>query len=181
MKYCGWWIAINLCHHIGSVYHSNIKVLDLSHNVITGISAGFFRPAEISLTHLYLAHNQLTVSKLYSYAHVYVYALFLSANVFTFSPRHSSFTHSFTWFEWHSFGIKLFGLVCFFSLLQNTTRDIFGHMPHLHWLDLSYNLLSELDFDSFFSSKKLQVCVLYRNVFIVIKMKMNKLINNHVS
>ncbi|XP_055324765.1 chaoptin [Sitodiplosis mosellana] len=89
----------------GSAYHSNIKVLDLSHNVITGIMAGFFRPAEISLTHLYLAHNQLT----------------------------------------------------------NTTRDIFGHIPFLHWLDLSYNLITELDFDSFVSSKKLQVLDLSRN------------------
>lgn len=59
---------MNLCRHTGSVYHSNIKVLDLSHNVITSITANFFRPAEISLTHLYLAHNQLTVNYAKFYA-----------------------------------------------------------------------------------------------------------------
>lgn len=30
-------------------------------------------------------------------------------------------------------------------------------MPHLHWLDLSYNLINELEVDSFFNSRKLQV------------------------
>ncbi|XP_031631630.1 chaoptin isoform X2 [Contarinia nasturtii] len=89
----------------GNPYHSNIKVLDLSHNVITGISVHFFRPAEKSLTHLNLAHNQLT----------------------------------------------------------NTTRDVFGYMPLLHWLDLSHNRIIELDFDSFFGSKKLQVLDLSHN------------------
>lgn len=73
---CGWWwwwIAINLCHQTGSAaYHSNIKVLDLSHNVIAGISAGFFRPAEISLTHLYLAHNQLTVCWFCLHYHIFI-------------------------------------------------------------------------------------------------------------
>lgn len=53
--------AMNLCRQTGLGYSSSIKVLDLSHNQIGGISANFFRPAEISLTQLYLAHNQLTV------------------------------------------------------------------------------------------------------------------------
>lgn len=35
-------------------------------------------------------------------------------------------------------------------------------MPHLHWLDLSFNSIGALDFDSFFSSKKLQVCICER-------------------
>ncbi|CAH1127122.1 unnamed protein product [Ceutorhynchus assimilis] len=40
-------------------YHSNIKVLDLSFNNISVIGKQFFRPAEISLTSLYLSHNQI--------------------------------------------------------------------------------------------------------------------------
>ncbi|XP_055716156.1 chaoptin [Phlebotomus papatasi] len=43
----------------GSQYHSNIKVLDLSGNNITDINGGYFRPVEISLTHLYLNKNNL--------------------------------------------------------------------------------------------------------------------------
>ncbi|GLV45240.1 chaoptin [Carabus blaptoides fortunei] len=38
-------------------FHSNIKVLDLAYNNITHISRSFFRPAELSLTHLHLSNN----------------------------------------------------------------------------------------------------------------------------
>ena len=43
------------------MYHSNIKILDLSHNNISIIHPGYFRPAESSLTHLHLAYNALMV------------------------------------------------------------------------------------------------------------------------
>lgn len=43
------------------MYHSNIKILDLSHNNISIIYPGYFRPAEISLTHLHLGYNSLMV------------------------------------------------------------------------------------------------------------------------
>ncbi|XP_011212502.1 chaoptin isoform X1 [Bactrocera dorsalis] len=43
----------------GSMHHSNIKLLDLSHNNISLIHPGYFRPAEISLTHLYMGYNSL--------------------------------------------------------------------------------------------------------------------------
>lgn len=35
-------------------------------------------------------------------------------------------------------------------------------MPHLHWLDLSYNLLNEMDYDSFRNSRRLQVHSTYK-------------------
>ncbi|XP_017122826.1 chaoptin [Drosophila elegans] len=83
----------------GTMYHSNIKILDLSHNNISIIHPGYFRPAEISLTHLHLGYNSL----------------------------------------------------------MNTTRDVFGNMPHLQWLDLSYNWIHELDFDAFKNTRQLQL------------------------
>ncbi|XP_055380900.1 chaoptin isoform X2 [Condylostylus longicornis] len=43
----------------GSIYHSNIKNLDLSHNNISIIHPGYFRPVEMSLTHLHLGYNAL--------------------------------------------------------------------------------------------------------------------------
>ncbi|XP_054280137.1 chaoptin-like [Macrosteles quadrilineatus] len=82
-----------------NIIHANVKVLDMSHNNITHIGRGYFRPVERSLTHLYLRHN------------------------------------------W----------------LSNATRDVFGNMPHLQWLDLAHNNLYEVDFDSFRNTKKLQV------------------------
>ena len=41
--------------------------------------------------------------------------------------------------------------------LFNATRDVYGNMQHLQWLDLTANKLSEIDFDTFRNSKKLQV------------------------
>ncbi|XP_059621285.1 chaoptin [Phlebotomus argentipes] len=43
----------------GSLFHSNIKILDLSSNNITDINGGYFRPVEISLTHLYMSKNNM--------------------------------------------------------------------------------------------------------------------------
>lgn len=51
-------IVCSYCTGLGGV-HANIKILDLSHNNITAISRMFFRPVEISLTHLYLSHNSI--------------------------------------------------------------------------------------------------------------------------
>nr|CAD7567857.1 unnamed protein product [Timema californicum] len=83
----------------GGLFHSNIKVLDLSHNNVSWIARGYLRPLEISVTHLYLGNNAL----------------------------------------------------------QNATREVFGNMPHLQWLDLSGNSISELDFDVFRNTRRLQV------------------------
>jgi len=41
--------------------------------------------------------------------------------------------------------------------LSNATREVFGNMPHLQWLDLNHNNLYEIDFDAFRNTKKLQV------------------------
>jgi Leucine-rich repeat (LRR) protein len=41
--------------------------------------------------------------------------------------------------------------------LINATREVFGNMPHLQWLDLSNNQLVQLDFDTFRNTKMLQV------------------------
>ncbi|XP_013100006.1 chaoptin isoform X1 [Stomoxys calcitrans] len=89
----------------GSMYHSNIKILDLSHNNISIIYPGYFRPAESSLTHLHMGYNAL----------------------------------------------------------MNVTRDVFGNMPHLQWLDISHNYIRELDFDAFKNTKELQLIYFHYN------------------
>lgn len=77
----------------------------MSFNNISKIQSGYFRPAEISLTHLYLGNN----------------------------------------------------------LIKNTSKEVFGNMPHLQWLDLSHNLISELDSNTFQNTRKLQVLKLSNN------------------
>ncbi|KAJ8950482.1 hypothetical protein NQ314_007869 [Rhamnusium bicolor] len=86
------------CAGLGRI-HSNIKILDLSYNNISSISKQFFRPVELSIIHLYLAHNGIL----------------------------------------------------------NATRDVFGSLRHLQWLDISHNGMYEMDFDMFRNTKKLQV------------------------
>nr|XP_023026888.1 chaoptin [Leptinotarsa decemlineata] len=89
---------------LGSV-HSNIKILDLSHNNISSISKQFFRPVDLSLTHLYLSHNHIL----------------------------------------------------------NATKDVFGNLRHLQWLDISHNGMYEMDFDMFRNTRKLQVLIASHN------------------
>lgn len=86
--------------------HSNVKVLDLSYNNITIISKQFFKPAFISLTHLYLNFNNL----------------------------------------------------------MNASKDIFGNLPHLEWLDLSHNQIYEIDYNTFRDAKQMQVLMYLINL-----------------
>jgi Leucine-rich repeat (LRR) protein len=41
--------------------------------------------------------------------------------------------------------------------LSNATREVFGRMPHLQWLDICCNKLAELDYDAFRNTRTLQV------------------------
>lgn len=41
--------------------------------------------------------------------------------------------------------------------LKNITQDIFDNMPHLQWLDMRHNVLTEPDFNCFKNTKNLQV------------------------
>lgn len=95
------------CTGIGGI-HSNIKILDLCFNNITTIAKQFFRPVELSLTHLHLSHNNLL----------------------------------------------------------NATREVFGNLRHLQWLDISHNVMYEMDFDMFRNTKRLQVRTSLKSVFV---------------
>uniref|UniRef100_A0A1Q3FSG3 Putative conserved secreted protein n=1 Tax=Culex tarsalis TaxID=7177 RepID=A0A1Q3FSG3_CULTA len=48
--------------------------------------------------------------------------------------------------------------------LTNISREVFGNMPHLQWLDLENNAIVEVDFDSFKFTRKLQVLKLSNNL-----------------
>lgn len=41
--------------------------------------------------------------------------------------------------------------------LLNATREVFGNLEHLQWLDISHNKIYDMDFDMFRNTKKLQV------------------------
>ena len=45
--------------------------------------------------------------------------------------------------------------------LQNLSREVFGNMPHLQVLNLSHNKITEVNFDSFKNSPRLQVSVIF--------------------
>lgn len=44
-----------------------------------------------------------------------------------------------------------------YNNLINATKDMFGNLPHLQWLDLSYNRIGEIDYNTFRDAKQLQV------------------------
>lgn len=116
----------------GAVYHSDIKALDLSHNNVSHIAGGFFKPAELSLRQLFLGHNAIQV-RVQNMKHINA-----GTDIHTIFPNSS-------------------------PPLQNTTKNIFGNMPNLQWLDLSHNLIVEIDFDTFKNTRGLQVIQLAHN------------------
>jgi len=61
--------------------------------------------------------------------------------------------HSYLWPVEHS----LTHLHLSNNRMLNTTREVFGNMIHLQWLDLSHNQLMQLDFDTFHNTRTLQV------------------------
>lgn len=52
-------MTISARDHGGSFYHCNVKWLDLSYNNISNIYGGFFRPTEMSLSHLIMNNNAM--------------------------------------------------------------------------------------------------------------------------
>jgi hypothetical protein len=52
-------------------------------------------------------------------------------------------------------------LIMSHNKLTNVTRDAFGNMPHLQWLDLTFNDLKEVDFDAFRHTRRLQVSTFF--------------------
>ncbi|XP_055525782.1 chaoptin [Wyeomyia smithii] len=56
--------------------------------------------------------------------------------------------------------------------LTNMSREVFGNMPHLQWLDLESNMINELDFDTFWNTRKLQVVKLSHNMLSEVPMEL---------
>ncbi|XP_055588501.1 chaoptin isoform X2 [Uranotaenia lowii] len=48
--------------------------------------------------------------------------------------------------------------------LTNTSREVFGNMPHLQWLNLENNAINDVDFDTFRYTRKLQVLKMSNNM-----------------
>lgn len=57
------------------------------------------------------------------------------------------------------------------------TRSIFGNLFHLQWLELSDNLISELDWDSFKNTKRLQVINLANNFISDVSSELFRFLN----
>lgn len=49
------------------------------------------------------------------------------------------------------------------NLILNISREVFGNMPHLQCIDLSFNKLLEFEYDTFKNTKNLQVITLSNN------------------
>uniref|UniRef100_A0A182QLG2 Chaoptin n=1 Tax=Anopheles farauti TaxID=69004 RepID=A0A182QLG2_9DIPT len=60
--------------------------------------------------------------------------------------------------------LSLMKLVLAQNRLAAVTRELFGNMPHLHWLDLSGNVLADVEYDALRSARRLQVLKLSRNL-----------------
>uniref|UniRef100_A0A182PNT2 LRRCT domain-containing protein n=1 Tax=Anopheles epiroticus TaxID=199890 RepID=A0A182PNT2_9DIPT len=59
--------------------------------------------------------------------------------------------------------LSLMKLVLRQNHLSTITRELFGNMPHLNWLDLSENEIADLEYDALRSTRRLQVLKLSHN------------------
>lgn len=64
-----------------------------------------------------------------------------------------------------------------YIISQNTSRAVFGNLMHLQWLDLSSNLIVEMDFDTFRNTRKLQYLNLANNLITEIPGDIFKLVS----
>lgn len=61
-----------------------------------------------------------------------------------------------------------------FNNLRQVSRNVFGNLHNLIWLDLGHNRITEMGFDSFRGSKKLQVFIINHNGLVDITMDLFK-------
>lgn len=61
-----------------------------------------------------------------------------------------------------------------FNNLRQVSRNVFGNLQNLIWLDLGQNHITEVGFDSFRGSKKLQVFIINHNGLVDITMDLFK-------
>lgn len=125
----------------GSVYHSNIKILDLSHNNISIIHPGYFRPAEISLTHLHLGYNSLMNATRDVFGNMpHLHWLDISHNLIR-ELDFDAFKNT----------KKLQVLYLSHNKLADMPQDMFKPIYALRVMDLSYNHLRSLPDNIFYN------------------------------
>lgn len=136
----------------GSINHANIKVLDLSHNNISRIHPGYFKPAEMSLISLSLAYNSLMNTSRENFGNfVRLQILDLSYNFIEYMTP-DSFRNS---RKIQVFRIKANGLM-------EIAPETFRNLGELRIVDLSYNLLRTLP-DSIFVGDDLEMLDISHN------------------
>ncbi|KAJ6640078.1 Chaoptin, partial [Pseudolycoriella hygida] len=141
----------------GSIYHSYIKVLDLSHNNVTKIYPGFFKPAEISLTHLYLGFNSLMNATREIFGNMpHLQILDLSHN-------------SIDEIDYNCFrstkSLQLFDVS--HNLLRELPQKLFQNLADIRVVDASYNFIKFLP-ENLFSSDDLETLDLSHNLLLKI-------------
>uniref|UniRef100_A0A182M164 LRRCT domain-containing protein n=1 Tax=Anopheles culicifacies TaxID=139723 RepID=A0A182M164_9DIPT len=74
--------------------------------------------------------------------------------------------------------LSLMKLVLRENKLTMITRELFGNMPHLHWLDLSDNEITDLEYDTLRTTRKLQVLLLSHNLLTEVPAELFRTVNN---
>ncbi|XP_050544183.1 chaoptin isoform X2 [Daktulosphaira vitifoliae] len=139
----------------------NLQELDLAYNSIQNMDFSFLdQVGMLSYFRLNVSHNQMSklhvnsnFSKKESFIQSNIRVLDISYNNIKdiedryFSPMESSLSH----------------LHMSYNIISQVSRNIFGNLYNLIWLDLGHNRIVEIGFDTFKSSKKLQVILMNHN------------------
>lgn len=135
-----------------------VEDLDLSYNSIKTLDFNIFdQVGTVGILQLNISHNKIVTLEVNpgnrNPGNCNIRVLDLSFNNITFIPGNF----------FQPTVISLTRLHLRNNMLTNATRDAFGAMPHLEFLDLSGNKLIEVAFDALRDTKNLQVFLASRN------------------
>ncbi|XP_050421139.1 chaoptin [Adelges cooleyi] len=139
-----------------------LQELDLAYNNIKNMDFTFLDQVGMLSNdfHMNVSHNQMI--KLYLSSNYSNKDLFIQSNIRVLDISYNSIKEIedkyFTPME-----SSLSYLHLSHNNLWQVTRNVFGNLNHLIWLDLGYNRISEVGFDALKSSRKLQVVMMNHN------------------
>ncbi|XP_071444746.1 chaoptin isoform X2 [Hetaerina americana] len=133
-----------------------LEVLDMAYNSLTRLDLlAFDQVGTLSSFHLNASHNLINELSVNTSVVVRTGG-FIHANVRVLDVSHNNISHVERGYM-SSLAMSLTHLHMSFNKISNATREAFGSLPHLQWLDLGYNDMRQLEYDAFRGTRHLQV------------------------
>ncbi|KAG8233708.1 hypothetical protein J437_LFUL014312 [Ladona fulva] len=142
-----------------------LELLDMAYNSLNNLDLiAFDQVGTLSSFHLNVSHN--SIDELTVNTSTFIRAVgpgnLIHANVRVLDLSYNNVSNIERGYM-ASLAMSLTHLHLRYNRLSNATREAFGSLPHLQWLDVGYNGLRTLEYDAFRGTRHLQVLYLDHN------------------